>query len=163
MIETSPINEIPHGAIEIKFDENNYIIPNPCIIKQFIKGSSGPGGQNVNKLATRVTLTINTNNQSFPQDLLALLQLNSEFEKQYPKGLITLTADKERQQSKNLNIAIKRARSKITNLLNLPKERKRTAKPERKKDGTMTQEAKKKFKEKKNRERRGQSRGKINY
>jgi len=88
--------------------------------------SGGPGGQNVNKVNTKVTLRLRLDN-------LAGL---SETEKERAKtvlanrisndGEIVITSDEERSQRTNLNRAYFRMEALITSAARLPKHRRPT-------------------------------------
>jgi ribosome-associated protein len=91
--------------------------------------SSGAGGQNVNKVASKVVLTFN---------LLNSLALSDDEKERAQKklkskltldGILILNCDEDRSQLKNKAIIIKRFLDIIEKALVLPKERKATKIP----------------------------------
>jgi len=91
--------------------------------------SSGPGGQNVNKVASKVVLTFNvTASKALNEEEKALLavklapRLTSE-------NLLMLTCDEDRSQLKNKEIVTKRFLELIKASLLVPKKRKATRVP----------------------------------
>jgi ribosome-associated protein len=91
--------------------------------------SSGAGGQNVNKVSSKVVLTFDLNNS----------QTLSEEEKERSQkklkskltldGILILNCDEDRSQLKNKEIVIKRFLELIEKSLVIPKERKATKIP----------------------------------
>ena len=99
-------------------------IPEKEIIFEFIR-SSGPGGQNVNKVATAAQLRFNVETSpSLPQDVkerlykIARNRINNE-------GELIITAKRYRTQEKNRKDAIERLIKLITSAAEKPKIRKR--------------------------------------
>ena len=91
--------------------------------------SSGAGGQNVNKVSSKVVLTFNLNaSQSLTEEEKSLL-----FDKLKTKltieGLLILNCDEDRSQLKNKDIVTKRFLKLIQNALIIPKKRKATKIP----------------------------------
>ncbi len=91
--------------------------------------SSGPGGQNVNKVSSKVVLTF---------DVLHSLGLNEEEKERAQnklkskltlEGILILNCDEDRSQLKNKEIVTKRFLEIITKSLLVPKERKATKVP----------------------------------
>ena len=91
--------------------------------------SSGAGGQNVNKVSSKVVLTFNLNaSQSLTEEekLLLAEKLKSKLTSE---GLLILNCDEDRSQLKNKEIVIKRFLKLIQNALIIPKKRKPTKIP----------------------------------
>lgn len=109
--------------------------------------SSGAGGQNVNKVSSKVVLTF---------DLVNSLALSNEEKERSQKklktkltleGILILNCDEDRSQLKNKNIVTKRFLEIIEKSLVIPKERKATKIPKsviekRLKDKSTTAEVK---------------------
>ena len=88
--------------------------------------SSGPGGQNVNKVATAVQLKFNIrDSKSLPDDVKE--RLIKKVKKRLNKNLIlTIDARNYRSQEKNKQDAIARLVKLIKQSAEIPKERKKT-------------------------------------
>jgi len=86
--------------------------------------SGGKGGQNVNKVSTKVELLFEVNNSSlFSEEEKVLLnkKLQSRFNKD---GYVQVICDEERSQYLNKEIALERLIVLLTNALHKPKLRK---------------------------------------
>jgi ribosome-associated protein len=86
--------------------------------------SGGKGGQNVNKVSTKVELLFEVNNSSlFSEEEKELLnqKLQSRFNKD---GLVQVICDEERSQYLNKEIALERLIGLLINALHKPKIRK---------------------------------------
>ena len=91
--------------------------------------SSGAGGQNVNKVSSKVVLSFNLlNSDALSEDEKLLLEQNLEPRLTNEKILI-LNCDEDRSQLKNKEIVIKRFLQIIKQNLIVPKERKATKVP----------------------------------
>ena len=91
--------------------------------------SSGPGGQNVNKVASKVVLTFDLNNsQAFTDEEKALIT-NKLATKLTSENLLILNCDEDRSQLKNKTIVTKRFLELIEKSLIVPKKRKTTKVP----------------------------------
>ena len=91
--------------------------------------SSGAGGQNVNKVSSKVVLSFDLlNSQSFNDDEKILLSDKLKT-KVTSDGIIILNCDEDRSQLKNKEIVTKRFLKIIQNALIIPKERKLTKIP----------------------------------
>ena len=91
--------------------------------------SSGPGGQNVNKVASKVVLTfdlLNSKSLSDEEKERAQKKLKSKLTLE---GILILNCDEDRSQLKNKEIVTKRFLEIITKSLHVPKERKATKVP----------------------------------
>lgn len=91
--------------------------------------SSGAGGQNVNKVSSKVVLSFDLlNSKALSESEKVLLQQNLEARLTNDKMLI-LNCDEDRSQFKNKEIVIKRFLQIINQNLIIPKERKATKVP----------------------------------
>lgn len=85
--------------------------------------ASGPGGQNVNKSSTRVSLVFDVLNSSLqPQEKQRLIRL-------YPNGFIHVWNQETRSQSQNLQKAFEHLEGKIRDALFVQKPRKKSVAP----------------------------------
>ena len=109
--------------------------------------SSGAGGQNVNKVSSKVVLTFDLNNsQSLSEEEKERSQKKLK-SKLTLDGILILNCDEDRSQLKNKEIVIKRFLELIDKSLVIPKERKATKIPKsviekRLKDKSSTSEIK---------------------
>lgn len=116
--------------------------------------SSGAGGQNVNKVSSKVVLTFDLNNsQVLSDEEKALLQMNLA-SRLTSENMLILNCDEDRSQIKNKEIVIKRFLEIIKKGLFVPKIRKATKIPK--------SVIKKRIKDKKNVSEIKQSRRKPN-
>lgn len=91
--------------------------------------SSGAGGQNVNKVSSKVVLSFDLwNSKALSEEEKLLLEQNLEVRLTNDKILI-LNCDEDRSQLKNKEIVIKRFLQIIKQNLIIPKERKATKIP----------------------------------
>ncbi|WP_396211108.1 alternative ribosome rescue aminoacyl-tRNA hydrolase ArfB [Flavobacterium sp.] len=91
--------------------------------------SSGAGGQNVNKVSSKVVLTFDLlNSQSLTDEEKELSQKKLK-SKLTSEGILILNCDEDRSQLKNKEIIIKRFLEIIKKALIVPKERKATKIP----------------------------------
>ena len=91
--------------------------------------SSGAGGQNVNKVSSKVVLSFDLpNSQSLSDDEKALLSEKLKT-KLTLEGILILNCDEDRSQLKNKEIVTKRFLKLIQNALVVPKKRKPTKIP----------------------------------
>lgn len=91
--------------------------------------SSGAGGQNVNKVSSKVVLTFDLNNsQSLSEEEKERSQKKLK-SKLTIDGILILNCDEDRSQLKNKEIVIKRFLELIEKSLLIPKERKATKIP----------------------------------
>jgi ribosome-associated protein len=91
--------------------------------------SSGAGGQNVNKVSSKVVLTFDLlNSQSLSDDEKELSQ-NRLKSKLTLEGILILNCDEDRSQLKNKEVVTKRFLEIIQKSLIVPKERKATKIP----------------------------------
>ena len=91
--------------------------------------SSGAGGQNVNKVSSKVVLTFDLlNSQSLSNEEKELSQKKLK-SKLTSEGILILNCDEDRSQLKNKEIVTKRFLEIIQKSLIIPKERKATKVP----------------------------------
>lgn len=91
--------------------------------------SSGAGGQNVNKVSSKVVLTFDLNaSQNLSEDEKLLLQTNIA-SRLTSENILILNCDEDRSQLKNKEIVIKRFLEIIKRGLYVPKVRKATKVP----------------------------------
>ena len=91
--------------------------------------SSGAGGQNVNKVSSKVVLTFDLKNSqglTNEEKLLLETKLSSRLT---TDGVLILNCDEDRSQFRNKEIVTKRFLELIKNALHIPKERKTTKIP----------------------------------
>jgi ribosome-associated protein len=88
--------------------------------------SSGPGGQNVNKLETRVTLRFNLNNSNvFTEEEKETLR--KKWEKQLTnEGELLISSEEHRNQLRNKDNTISKFRKAVEQAFTKPKFRKKT-------------------------------------
>ncbi|WMW77577.1 alternative ribosome rescue aminoacyl-tRNA hydrolase ArfB [Flavobacterium sp. 20NA77.7] len=100
--------------------------------------SSGAGGQNVNKVATKVILTfLIFKSKGLTEDEITLLQTKLQT-KISQEGVFQLACDEDRSQLKNKELAIKRFFDVLKKALQKPKERKATKIPRAVKEKRLT-------------------------
>ncbi|GAA4066508.1 alternative ribosome rescue aminoacyl-tRNA hydrolase ArfB [Flavobacterium cheonanense] len=109
--------------------------------------SSGAGGQNVNKVSSKVVLTFDLNNSQSLSDEEKERSQKKLKSKLTLDGILILNCDEDRSQLKNKEIVIKRFLELIEKSLVIPKERKATKIPKsviekRLKDKSSTSEIK---------------------
>ena len=91
--------------------------------------SSGAGGQNVNKVSSKVVLTFDlVNSKGLTVDEITLLQAKLTT-KLTQDGILILTSVEDRSQLKNKEKVIKKCFKLLENALVVPKERKETKIP----------------------------------
>ncbi|MDI9255861.1 alternative ribosome rescue aminoacyl-tRNA hydrolase ArfB [Flavobacterium sedimenticola] len=91
--------------------------------------SSGPGGQNVNKVSSKVVLSFDVphSNGLHPEEKeLLLTKLKSKISSE---GLLILSCDEDRSQLKNKTIVTKRFLALVQQALVVPEKRKKTTVP----------------------------------
>ena len=91
--------------------------------------SSGAGGQNVNKVSSKVVLTFDlVNSKGLTDEEKTLLQ-NKLATKLTQDGILILTSEEDRSQLKNKEVVVKKFLKVIENGLKIPKQRKETKIP----------------------------------
>jgi ribosome-associated protein len=91
--------------------------------------SSGPGGQNVNKLSTRITVVLNIANSRSLSDEQKELILRRLARRVSKDGRIKVTSQRYRSQNANRKAAIERLVELLAAALETKPERRRTKKP----------------------------------
>ena len=91
--------------------------------------SSGAGGQNVNKVSSKVVLTFDFNNSGALSEEQKAVISKKWTTKLTSEGLLILNCDEDRSQLKNKTIVVKRFLDLITKALIVPKKRKPTKIP----------------------------------
>ena len=86
--------------------------------------SGGKGGQNVNKVSTKVELLFNINNSVLFADEEKLLLINKLQNRFNKDGLVQVVCEEERSQYLNKEIALERLMVLIVNAMHKPKIRK---------------------------------------
>ncbi len=118
--------------IEIEMDEENVIIINeqlriPMAELRFrFSGSSGPGGQHVNKTATKATLLFDVRHSpslTEAQRQLILEKLANRIDKE---GILRIEAQTFRSQRRNRDTAVTKFRMLLAQALKQPKKRRKT-------------------------------------
>lgn len=88
--------------------------------------SSGPGGQNVNKVNSKATLRWNpTTSPALPEDVRARF-LTRYASRLTNEGEILITSQESRDQPKNIAICLEKLRAMIAGVLIAPKKRRPT-------------------------------------
>lgn len=91
--------------------------------------SSGPGGQNVNKVASKVVLSFDLNKSQALSEKEKILIISKLPTRLTSENILILNCDEDRSQLKNKEIAIKRFLQLIAKALLIPKARKPTKIP----------------------------------
>lgn len=88
--------------------------------------SSGPGGQNVNKVATAVQLRFDIANSSSLSDDIKIRLTKIAGKRVTSAGVLVIDARRQRSQSQNREDALDRLKNLILKALEKPKPRKKT-------------------------------------
>ena len=91
--------------------------------------SSGAGGQNVNKVSSKVVLTFDLKNSQGLTDEEKLLVKTKLFSRLTTDAILILNCDEDRSQFRNKEIVTKRFLELVKNAVLIPKERKPTKIP----------------------------------
>ncbi|WP_288983425.1 alternative ribosome rescue aminoacyl-tRNA hydrolase ArfB [uncultured Flavobacterium sp.] len=101
--------------------------------------SSGAGGQNVNKVSSKVVLSFDlVNSLGLTQEEKELL-LTKISTKLTQENILILTSEEDRSQIKNKEVVVKKFLKVIENGLKIPKERKETKIPKAVKEKRLQQ------------------------
>jgi ribosome-associated protein len=103
---------------------NTLIIPDAEIDERFVR-ASGPGGQNVNKVATAVQLRFNVAGSSLPDDIKTRLT-NIAGSRMTTEGVLVIDAREHRTQAQNREAARARLAALIQQASHRPKKRRPT-------------------------------------
>ena len=101
---------------------NEYIWLDDQDIEITFVQSSGPGGQNVNKVATRAQLRFNTNSPNLPEDVRQRLQVQMR-KRINQDGFLVLEAGQTRSQEQNKKEALERLVEILRRAARKPKRR----------------------------------------
>jgi ribosome-associated protein len=103
-------------------------IPRREFLFSFVR-SSGPGGQNVNKVASKAVLRWSPGESStLPSDVRARL-LSQCARRLNDRGELVLSSQRFRDQAKNIEDCLSKLRSLLLNAATVPKKRKKTRVP----------------------------------
>ena len=111
----------------IKITGDTFINENELVFK--VSRSGGPGGQNVNKLNTRVTLLFDVANCGSLSDLQKQKILARLTSRADVNGVLRVVSQKFRTQRANRNAAIERLQQLLTNALKIRPVRKKSKVP----------------------------------
>ena len=104
--------------------------------------SSGAGGQNVNKVSSKVILSFDVTNSNGISDEERNLLLDKLTTKISQEGILQLSSDEDRSQLKNKEIVTKRFFELLTKSLKKPKIRKETKVPKSVKEKRLQEKKK---------------------
>lgn len=94
-----------HQKINIVI-QGKYIIPESCLEKHF-SHSHGHGGQNINKVATKVQLKVYIDHLTLPEEI------KQKLDHKFPQGHIEVSAQETKHQHKNFELALKKLQKTI--------------------------------------------------
>jgi ribosome-associated protein len=111
----------------IKITDNIYIRDDKLVFKA--SRSAGPGGQNVNKVNTRITLFFNVANCESFSDIQKKRILSRLATRTDKNGLVRVVSQKFRTQNANRRAAVERLQELLSDALKTKAERKKTRVP----------------------------------
>lgn len=111
----------------IEITNNIFINENELIFRA--SRSAGPGGQNVNKVNTRITLFFDVTNCSGFSDVQKKRILSCLSTRADKNGVIRIVSQKFRTQSANRKAAVNRLRQLLADALKIRRARKKTSVP----------------------------------
>jgi len=88
--------------------------------------SSGPGGQNVNKVASKAVLRWSVRNSSAISDAVRTRLLTRAARQINDRGELLLTSQRYRDQGRNIDDCLEKLRSLVIAATKIPKRRKKT-------------------------------------
>jgi ribosome-associated protein len=104
---------------------SNLVIPGEELVWSAVR-SGGPGGQNVNKVATKVELRFQVEASALLTPAVKARLLARAAGRLDAEGRIVIVADETRSQSRNLELARERLAELVRAALVAPKQRKKT-------------------------------------
>ena len=121
--------------------EDLYIHPNILIDSTYLNvvfsRSSGPGGQHVNKLNTKVTLFLNVRECPAFSDSQKHILLNTLSGRMDKKGVLRVSSQQYRSQTANMQAAATRMAELIAHALRPKRVRKKTHIPQRARENRL--------------------------
>jgi len=115
----------------------NILVPENELSFSFMR-SPGPGGQNVNKVASAVMLRFDVHHSSLPENIRARLLIIGK-NKINSHGILIIKATNHRTQESNKREAIMRFNDLLTKASVIPKKRKKTRPTKAAKERRLTQ------------------------
>jgi len=124
----------------IKIGKDKYISEDELIFKA--SRSSGPGGQNVNKVNSRITLFYDLANCENFSDEQKRLIANRLAARAYKNGVVRIVSQKHRTQKANRQAAVERLQQLLTDALRTKPVRRKTKMPNSAKQSRLKEKKK---------------------